>query len=307
MFLQASNFASGVDNTFIFILAISFFFLIGITITMIVFAMKYNRKRHPIAEQIKEYVWVEVTWIVIPLVLVICMFFYGYNAYLPMRTIPEDAIPVQVIGKMWDWTFDYGKGKIVKDTLVVPINKPVRLNMVSPDVTHSFYVPAFRVKEDVVPGQTTKMWFIATQLGDYDIFCAEYCGLRHSYMEGRVRVVSENDYNTWLSNLKVFDPNSNPGLALIKNNGCTGCHSLDGTKLVGPSFKGLYGSSREVLTNDAERKIVADSIYIKNSIIDPNVDIVKGYPKGMMQSYKTKISDAEMTKIIDYFVKLNGK
>lgn len=235
------------------------------------------------------------------LIIVLLMFYYGYTAYLPQRNIPEDAMPIKVISRMWSWSFDYGGGKIVPDTLVVPVNKPIRLDMVSVDVTHSLYIPAFRIKEDVVPGMTTNMWFIAQREGRYEILCAEFCGLRHSYMVGRVRVVSEDEYNTWFASLIPYtEATEHPGLALIKQNGCLSCHTLDAAKLVGPGFKNLYNSEYEVLTNGKERKIKADSSYIKNSIYNPDESIVKGYSKGLMKSYTSVINDEQMSEIIHY-------
>jgi cytochrome c oxidase subunit 2 len=302
MFSGASNFAMGVDKTFLFIIGISLLFLVGITVTMIVFAIKYSKKKHPKAIQFKDNVALEITWTVVPFILVLLMFYYGYINFVPQRNAPKDAIPVKVIGKMWNWVFDYGNNKIIQDTLVVPIGKPVRLDMISVDVNHSLYISAFRIKEDLVPGQTTQMWFIAERLGQYDILCAEFCGLRHSYMEGIVKVVPENEYNSWLANLKATDPNKEPkGLTILKKNACLGCHSLDGSKLVGPSFKNLYGTERIVEINGAEKKVVADSVYIRNAILNPNNEVVKGYSKGLMQSYKTVLSDSALHEIIEYF------
>lgn len=308
MFNGASNFSAGVDNAFILILAISFFFLIGITVLMIVFAFKYNKKKHPIATQIKDNIPLEIAWTIIPILLVLLMFYYGYQAFLPTRNVPKGAMPVKVIGKMWDWTFDYGNGKIVKDTLVVPINKAIKLNLESPDVVHSFYVPAFRVKEDVVPGTVNYMWFNADKMGDYDIFCAEFCGLRHTYMLGIVRVVSDSDFVHWLSKVKVFDPNTEPkGLTVLKKNACIACHSVDGSKLVGPTFKGLYGSARIVTTANGDITVTADSTYIKESVLNPDVKLVKGYNKGLMKSYKNVVSESEIRDISDYLKTMNGK
>jgi cytochrome c oxidase subunit 2 len=308
MFSGASNFSADVDKTFIYIIGIAFFFLIGITTIMIVFVVRYNRKKHPNAIQIKEKPVLEIVWTVVPVIIVLSMFFYGYLAFIPTRHIPKDAIPVKVVAKMWDWTFDYGKGKIIKDTLVVPLGKAVRLDMTSRDVIHSLYIPAFRIKEDVVPGRTTNMWFIAERPGTYEILCAEYCGLRHSYMEGRVRVVSENEYTLWLSQLKMTNPDKDPsGLKRIKENACTGCHSMDGSKLVGPTFKGLYGSNRTVLIQGKEFQIVADSLYIKTSIIDPNKEIVKGFKQGLMKPYGKLLKDSAINDIVDYLKTLGGK
>jgi cytochrome c oxidase subunit II len=301
MFSNTSNFSASVDKTFLFIIGISFIFLIGITTTMIVFVIKYNRKKHPKAIQIKDNIALEITWTVVPLIIVLLMFFYGYFAFIPERNPPKGAIPVRVIGRMWNWTFDYGNGKINSDTLVVPVSQAVKLDMNSLDVNHSLYIPAFRIKEDLIPGKTTHLWFIAERPGNFDILCTAYCGLRHSYMEGIVKVVSYEQYKTWLANLKITDISKEPkGLTIIKHNGCTGCHSLDGSKLVGPSFKGLFGTERIVLTEGVERKIMADSIYINTSIIEPDKDIVVGFRKGFMHSYKEVMKESDIHEIINY-------
>ena len=307
-FNGASNFAESVDNTFMFIIGISLFFLIGITILMIVFAFKYHRKKHPEAVQIKDNVLLEVTWTIVPLILVLFMFYYGYKVFLVERDVPENAMPVKVISKMWDWTFDYGGNRFSKDTLVVPLKTAIRLNLTSLDVNHSFYVPAFRVKEDAVPGKTTYMWFIAERKGIFEILCAEYCGLRHSYMMGWVKVVDKNDYDLWFAALKAIDPNAEPkGLTLIKNNACIACHSLDGVNIVGPSFKGLYNNEKIVITDGREMKIKADSAYILKSIIDPDVDIVKGFNKGLMKSYRPLLKNDDIAEIIIYMKTLEKK
>ncbi|HEX2936897.1 MAG TPA: cytochrome c oxidase subunit II [Bacteroidales bacterium] len=301
MFSEASNFTAGVDKTFAFIIGISLFFLIGLTVTMIVFAVKYRRNKHPKAVQVKENMTLEVTWIIIPLVLVLAMFYFGYQAYMPMRNAPKDAHIIKVYGKMWQWDFDYGNGKMSKDTLMLPLGKPVKLELNAVDVGHSFFIPAFRIKEDLVPKKTNYMWFIPQQEGNYEAFCTVFCGLRHSYMEAIVKVVPEKDYEQWLANLKAFDPNSVPeGLTILKQNACTGCHSIDGSSLVGPSFKGLFESERVVMTNSAERKIKADSAYLHQSIVAPDDDVVKGFNKGIMRSYKQTLSDKDISKIIEY-------
>lgn len=308
MFSGASNFAEGVDKTFLFIMGISFLFLVGLTITMIVFAIKYNRKKHPKAVQIKDNIPLEITWTVVPIILVLLMFYYGYINFLGQRKAPEGAMPVKVISKMWDWTFDYGNNKLYRDTLVVPLNKPVKLDMISLDVNHSFYIPAFRIKEDVVPGMVTEMWFIAEKTGVFEILCAEFCGLRHSYMIGYVKVVPEAEYTSWIASLKVTDVSKEPkGLAILKKNACMGCHSADGSPLVGPTFKGLYGSEKTVITDGLERKIKVDSAYIKTSIYEPNKDLVKGYNKGLMNSYKELLNDSDVHEVVEYLKTLDAK
>jgi len=300
MFSGASNFAESVDGAFLFIFGISFFFLIGLTVMMVWFVIKYNRKRHPKAVQIKEDMRVEITWLVIPTIIVLSMFYYGYVVFRPMREVPKGAMEVKVTGRMWDWSFEYENGKIAKE-LYLPVNKPVKLNLYSPDVIHSFYVSAFRIKEDVVPGKDNYMWFIPTIEGSYDILCAEYCGLRHSYMESKVVVVSDTTFTSWLAE-KTPETAESKGLAVITNNACTSCHSLDGSKIVGPSFKGLFNTSRTVLINGVEKSVLADTAYIKRSILEPDYEIVKGYNPGLMRTYKSVIKEEDIQAIIDYFV-----
>jgi cytochrome c oxidase subunit 2 len=293
-----SNYVEGVDLAFKVIFGIGIFFLVGITTVMISFVIRYRKKNHPRAVQIKDNNVLEITWTVIPLLLVLLMFYFGYVGFIPQTRIPADAMPVKVIGKMWAWSFVY-KGDKESPILVVPINKPVRLDLSSPDVIHSLYIPAFRIKQDVVPGKDNSMWFIAGQEGEYEILCTAYCGLRHSYMESKVRVVKEEEFNRWLKSIP--SASSEPaGLTIIKKNACTGCHSLDGSKLVSTSFKGLYGKTETVITDGAERKVKVDDEYIRTSINIPDKDVVKGYPKGVMKSYKNLIKEDELNKIIDY-------
>ncbi len=297
--MGASNFTEGVDLAFKVIFGISLFFLVGITTVMLYFVFRYSRKRHPKAVQIKDNNILEITWITIPLILVLLMFYYGYVAFRPMRDVPMDAIPITVIGKMWVWSFEYEGGKL-SPVLVVPINKPVKLNLHSDDVIHSLYIPAFRIKEDVVPGKKNYMWFVAQQLGEYDVLCTVYCGLRHSYMETKTKVVSEAEYAAFLKALpeKTNEPE---GLAILKKNACTGCHSIDGSKIVSASFKGLYGREEKVVTGGKERSVTVDDAYIKSSVYDPDKDVVAGYQKGIMKPYKGIVTEDEMIKIIDYF------
>ena len=296
--MGASNFVEGVDLAFKVIFGISLFFLAGITTVMLWFVFRYSRKRHPVAEQIKDNNLLEITWITIPLILVLLMFYYGYVAFSPQRIVPKDAIPITVIGKMWVWTFEYEGGK-QSPVLVVPLNKAVRLNLHSEDVIHSLYIPAFRIKEDVVPGKNNYMWFIAQQPGEYDVLCTVYCGLRHSYMETKTRVVSVAEYEAWLKALPEKS-NEPEGLVILRKNACTGCHSIDGSKIVSVSFKGMFGKSEKVMTNGSERSITIDEEYLKSSVYDPDKDVVSGYQKGIMKTYKGIVSEQEMTKIIDY-------
>jgi cytochrome c oxidase subunit 2 len=293
-----SNFVEGVDLAFKVIFGIGIFFFVGIITVMIYFVTRYREKKHPQAVQIKDNNVLEVTWTVIPLVLVLLMFYFGYIAFIPQTRIPADAMPIKAVGKMWAWSFIY-EGDKESPILVVPINKPIRLNLYSPDVLHSLFIPAFRIKTDIVPGKDNAMWFIGEQEGEYEILCTAYCGLRHSYMESKVKVVKEEEFTAWLKS--VPSTSSEPaGLAVMRRNACLGCHSLDGSKLVSASFKNLFGKTETVVTNGSERKITVDEGYITTSIYEPDKDIVAGFPKGVMKSYKGIISDDEVKSIIEY-------
>ena len=301
MFSGASNLAAGVDRAFIFIFAISFIFTIGIVVAMIYILIRFSRKRNKNPQQFSGNVPLEIIWTVVPLILVLFMFYYGWVAFAPMRKVPKNSMEVKVIGRMWSWSFDYGNGKISPD-LVLPLDKNVKLNLFSEDVNHGFFVPAFRVKEDVIPGYNNYLWFQPIAKGKYDIYCTEYCGLAHSAMVAKVVVVDSLEFKKWLADLKVVS-NDHPGMAILKANACITCHSLDGTKVIGPSFKGLFGAKRNVLTDQGEKEVVADADYIKRSILDPNAEVVKGYNKGLMQSYKDVLKAEDIDKIVDYFKK----
>jgi cytochrome c oxidase subunit II len=293
-----SNYIEGVDLAFKVIFGICIFFLVSITTVMIYFVIRYRKKKHPKAVQVKDNALLEFTWTVIPLLLVLFMFYLGYVGFISETRIPSNAMPVKVIAKMWTWTFVYDGDK-ESPLLVVPVNKPVRLNLFSADVIHGLSIPAFRIKQDVVPGKKNAMWFIAGQEGEYEILCTAYCGLQHSYMESKVKVVTEDEFKKWLKAVPSTSSEP-PGLTIIKKNACTGCHSLDGTKLVSSSFKGLYGKTETVITDGKERQVLVDDAYLKTSIYEPDKDVVKGLPKGVMKSYKDLIKEDELNKIIDY-------
>jgi len=302
--IKASNFVNGVDDAFMLILGISFFFLIGLTFLMLYFIYKYNNKKHPVAVQIEGSTKLEIIWTVIPVILVLLMFYYGWAGWTPMKNPPKDTFNIKVIARMWNFTFEYQNGK-KSDTLFVPLNKAIKLELNSLDVVHSLYIPAFRIKEDVVPGSKKMQWFIPQIAGNYDLFCAEYCGLNHSYMINIVKVMPQEQFDAWYIDTTkqvaaVTDSPTASGQRIMKNIGCFACHSIDGSKLVGPSFKGVYGHAVDVITNGTERQVTADDEYIKRSIYDPNADVVKGFNKGMMLSYKGQLTDQDIAQIIEY-------
>jgi cytochrome c oxidase subunit 2 len=189
-----------VDNSFIFIIVISVILLIGVTAAMIYFVFRYSEKNNPVADQsITGSTTLEVLWTVIPLFLVLAMFFYGYEGFREMRKIPPNAMLVKVTGKMWYWQFEYENGKKSDTLLYLPQGKDVRFELQSTDVNHSFYISAYRVKEDCVPGRTNHMWIHTSKAGVFDIECAEYCGMNHSYMLGKLHIIPEEEFLAWLN------------------------------------------------------------------------------------------------------------
>lgn len=197
----ASNFVSSTDTTFLFIVAVSVFFLVIITGCMIYFVIRFNRKRHPKAKNIHGNIPLEITWTLIPTILVLIMFWMGWKGYKALTDAPTDALNINVTAQMWRWSFQYPNG-VTSDTLFVPVNKAVKVLLHSRDVNHSFFVPAFRVKKDVIPNRNNYAWFIPEKEGSYDLFCAEYCGLNHSHMLNKVVVMSQADFNDWLNKQK---------------------------------------------------------------------------------------------------------
>lgn len=198
------NIAEQVDTTFFIIAGISLFFLILITVSMIYFVVKYNKKRNPVPSNIEGNTKLEILWTVIPTLLALGMFFSGYAGFKNMRNFPENAFNIKVIGRMWVWNFEYENGKKT-DTLYVPLSKPIKMEITSTDVNHSFYVPSFRVKEDAIPGRKNYLWFQPTAIGSYNIECAEYCGLSHSAMYSKVVVMPDDEFDKWYNTPDVPD------------------------------------------------------------------------------------------------------
>ena len=309
---DASNFVSTFNTSFYFIAGISLLLLTGLTVIMLYFVFRYNNKKNKIAVQNEGNTRLEIIWTVIPIILSLAMFYFGWAGWKPMRNAPKDAINITSVARMWNFSFQYENGTQSRD-LIIPVNTPVKINLVSLDVIHSLYIPAFRIKSDMVPGREKMMWFLPEAIGIYDLFCAEYCGLQHSYMNAKVKVISKEDYAKWYSDsskVSVVATGSAPGsegLAILKAQGCNACHSSDGSKIIGPSYLNLYGGKQVVIREGKEIMLTVDDEYIKRSIYDPNIEIVKGYPKGLMQSYKATLSDYDISKIIEYLKTLHDK
>ncbi len=291
--------SGSVDSIFFFILAICITLLAGVTGVMLYFVVRYSRKRNPHPKDVADNLMLEIFLTVVPTLLVLVIFWVGWKGFQYMRTVPPDAMLVKVTGRMWTWSFEYENGK-QSNVLNVPLKRPVKLVITSADVLHSLFIPAYRIKEDAVPGKETYLWFLPDELGTYDIFCTEYCGVDHSGMITKVAVLSPKDFDQWYragekrsgSTRKL--PN---GAKLIQEKGCIACHSLDGSAKVGPTFKGLFGRKETIVASGRERTIMVDDSYIMRSIKDPAADIVKGFPPIMSA---IPMTDDEMRAIVDH-------
>jgi len=293
-----------VDNVFLYILIICVFLLTLITFLMVYFVIRYRRGKHPQPAGMEGSTWLEITWTVIPTLIVLTMFYYGLTGFEFLKKVPPGAMVVKVIARQWSWLFEYENG--IKETeLKVPVEKPVKLLLTSIDVIHGFYVPAFRIKQDVVPGMTNSLWFQATQVGTFDVMCSQYCGLEHSHMLTKMVVLSEEEFTKWYQSKKeaVTAKGAPRGLHLYQQRGCVACHSTDGSPRVGPTFKGLFGKSETVLKNGKEVTVKVDEAFIRNIILYPGRDKIKGYPATMPQ---INLTEDELTSLIEFIKSLKG-
>ena len=295
-----STVAADTDALFTFIHAVSLIFLIGIVAAMVWFVYRYRRRsEHDVTPVITHNNALEVTWSVIPFILVMIVFAWGFRGYLDLRTPPADAYEVRAIGKKWLWEFHYENGYVSVGELHVPAGRPVKLVMNSVDVIHSFYVPDYRIKRDVLPGRYSSVWFEAPEAGESIVFCTEYCGTAHSDMMAKVVVKEPQEFQDWLSTAAAADANVPPvelGGQLVQRNACLTCHSQDGSELQGPTFKGIFG--REQRMEDGT-VVTVDENYIRNSILRPQSQIVEGYLP-VMPPYEGTLNDTQIDAIIEY-------
>ena len=292
-----------VDRVFLYIFGISVILLLAITAVMVWFVIKYHRTRQPQPQPSPRYnLWLETAWTVIPTLIVLSMFWYGWQGYTTLRDVPENALDVRVTGRKWVWSFTYPNGR-TSDILVVPVGRPIRLDITSEDVLHSFFIPAFRIKRDAVPGMHTFEWFVASEPGTYDAFCAEYCGVGHAKMITTVAAKPDQDFEEWYEQEPSGEADGHEeGRQLLASHGCTGCHSLDGAKMVGPTLLGIFGREVTVTTNGVERSLTVDREYLERSILRPRVDLVKGYPPVMPPNAGLSAEDLE--EIVEYLQEL---
>ena len=298
---QGSTSATQVDRVFALIFWISLAFFALIVSLMVLFVVRYRRRsgRGP-GKTSTHNTALEMTWSIIPLILVIVIFYAGFKSFMDMRVAPAHAREILVIGQKWNWFFKYPSTGYVDTELHVPVGEPVKLVMTSEDVIHSLYVPAFRVKMDLVPGRYSTAWFEATETGSFDLYCAEYCGTGHSDMTTRVVVHEPDEFEKWLedaSNWIDTVPPAQAGETLVSGRaGCAQCHTVDGRAHTGPTFKGLFGTDRPLADGST---VTADENYIRESILEPNAKVVAGY-QAIMPTGKGRLKDKEITAIIEY-------
>jgi cytochrome c oxidase subunit 2 len=296
----ASTTAPNIDNLFLFITAVDLFFFGLICLLIIVFVRRYRRRGpNEITPHITHNQTLEIVWSVVPLIILIGIFFWGFHGYVTAQIAPANAIEIQARGKKWVWEFEYPDGMRTLNSFHVPVDRPVRMVMNSEDVLHSFFIPAFRVKKDVLPNRYTELWFHPTKAGVYQIFCTEYCGKGHSDMLARVFVDTPEQYEFWLregdEEIRKL-PLKDLGALVHENRGCATCHSLDGSRGQGPSWRGVYGNTRQFADGGTA---VADENYIRESILEPQAHVVRGY-EPIMPTYKGLLRDREILGVIEF-------
>ncbi len=325
--LQGSDVAVAWDSLYWFLLWLSVFFFILVVGGMIYFAVIYREKPGRKTKYIVDDHILEATWTIIPTILLLVIFAWGWGVYKKMISAPADSMEVRVIGKQWLWNFQYEDGRLETGKLVVPLNKPIKLIMSSEDVLHSFFIPNFRVKQDVVPGMYSSVWFQAKVPGEHQVFCTEYCGTSHSGMLAKIEVLEPAQYELWknnkpyeLSGVKIKSteiiaamqssaklananvPLPEQGRKLVEAKGCLACHALDGSKKIGPSYKGIFGHEVELADGS---KVMVDENYIRESIEKPQAKVVKGFNPVMPPYTKDMIGESELNAIVAYIKSLN--
>jgi len=301
---QASNFAASVDSLMTFMILVCTFFTVGIAAAIVYFFFKYRRKsENEIGVPIHGDMRLEAAWIVVPLILAMAMFGWGAVVFVDYRHAPQDTLDIYIIGKQWMWKAQQPTGKKEINELHIPAGRDIRLILASEDVIHDFFVPAFRVKMDVVPGHYNTMWFRPTKPGRYHFFCSQYCGTNHAVMGGWVTVMEPSDYAAWLSGSGGMGENpAATGAKLFTQLACVTCHLSDG-KGRGPSMNGVYGA--KVLLADGST-VTADDAYIRESILSPQAKIVAGFQPAM-PAFKGLVTEEQILALTAYIKSLQSQ
>lgn len=298
--------AAAFDSLYRFLLIASVVALIILIGGMIFFAFKYRRKnsdKSNIPTGPTHNLALEVTWSVIPFIIFMVAFIWGALVFWRMRPgSSREALEIYVYGRQWAWDFVYKSGKKVTNEFVVPVKRQIRLIMTSEDVIHSFFIPSLRIKQDAVPGRYTQLVFKADKLGSYHVFCAEYCGAAHSQMLAVMKVVSLPEFEQWLQQSDEGLSLAQLGAKLYQSKGCVACHSIDGALKVGPSWKGLWGRDNHPM--DDGQVVKVDEEYLRESILEPNAKVVKGFARGIMPTYQGQLDEKEIQAIIEFIKEL---
>ncbi len=299
---QASTNAPQVDRLFAVLVLVAIFFSLLIFISVAYFAIRY-RKGSPASRKNAsvQNIRLEVAWTVIPFCMTMGLFFWASKVYIDQRIAPPNAMEVYVLAKQWMWKIQHQRGNREINELHVPIGEPVKLIMTSQDVVHSFFIPAFRVKQDVLPGRYTTEWFEATKIGEFPFLCAQYCGTSHAIMTGKVIVMKPEDFERWLSGTATGATMSSAGGDLFQQFGCATCHQPGNTGR-GPSLVGVFGSTVKL---EGGKTVLADQDYVRESILDPTAKIVAGY-KPIMPTFKNQVSPDQLSQLIEYVKSLGG-
>lgn len=299
---QASDLAREVDALTLFLVGMSTFFTLLIAAMVIFFALRYRRRQADgVGSTFENSALLEITWTVIPLIIVLFTFGWGLKVYFKLFRPPANAVEYYVTGKQWMWKTQHPTGQREINELHVPLGQPIQLTMTSEDVIHSFFVPAFRAKADVIPGRYTKIWFTATKPGRYHLFCTEYCGAEHSRMIGWVTVMPPDDYQAWLATVPAPKVPSAQGADLFSQFACNTCHK-EAAGARGPALAGLYG--RKVRLADGA-EVVADDNYLRESILQPSAKQVMGFEQ-IMPSFQGQISEEGVMQLIAYIKSLSA-
>jgi cytochrome c oxidase subunit 2 len=299
---QASTMAARVDALFYFLVAVTVFFAALIFFMIVVFAVKYRRRSEDERPRpIEGNFRLEMLWSAIPFGLTMVMFVWGAIIYFDIYNPPNDALEISIVGRQWMWKAQHAEGQSEINELHVPVGQAVKLTMTSEDVIHDVFLPAFRVKQDVLPGRYTTLWFQATKAGEYALFCSQYCGTQHSGMVGRVVVLEPAEFEKWLSGGATGMSMVDLGASLFQRFGCNTCHRAGGTSQ-GPSLTGLFGKTVKLQDGNT---VLADENYIRESILDPRAKIVAGY-QPIMPTFKGLVSEEGLLQLIAYIKSLEG-
>jgi cytochrome c oxidase subunit 2 len=293
---QASTVAGQVDALFLFLVVVSAFFAGLIFFLVFVFALKYRRRSEDERPKaIHGSLVLELFWTIVPLGIVVPIFLWGAYLFFVMSQPPAAATEIYVVGKQWMWKLQHPGGQREINELHVPIDRPIKLTMTSEDTIHSFFVPAFRVKRDVVPGKYTSAWFQATKVGEYYLFCAQYCGTSHAVMGGRIVVMDPADYERWLTGSVAEESLPAAGERLFSRLGCNTCHRADGAGR-GPSLVGRFGKAEKLASGETVR---VDETYVRESILTPQAKLVAGYPP-IMPTFRGLVTEDGLLQLLAY-------